>query len=256
MKLNDLDASMRRFETANDLRVLPGIAIVARVDGRGLTKLTKRDNDLEKPFDERFQDMMVQTAEHLMDVGLRAVFTYTQSDEISLMLHRCDDSFDRKIRKLSTVIAGEASAKFTSLLGAPACFDCRLSQLPTAELVVNYFRWRHADAARNALNAHCYWSLRREGVSAREATAKLSGMPISAKHDLLFERGTNFNDLPPWQKRGVGVYWQTHIKVARDPRSGEEVTAERRRISHDLNLPFGDEFGKFVDAIVREQAWE
>ncbi len=35
---------------------------------------------------------------------------------------------------------------FSLKLGQPACFDCRISQLPTAELVVDYFRWRNEDA--------------------------------------------------------------------------------------------------------------
>ena len=38
---------------------------------------------------------------------------------------------------------------------ALAAFDCRISQLPSLDLVVDYFRWRGEDARRNALNAHC-----------------------------------------------------------------------------------------------------
>src|SRR5688500_14803201 len=41
MKFDDLDAKMRRFETAHDHCVLPGIFMVARIDGRGFTRLTK-----------------------------------------------------------------------------------------------------------------------------------------------------------------------------------------------------------------------
>ena len=42
MKFDDLDTKMRVFETAHDQRVLPGMFIVARLDGRGFTKLTKQ----------------------------------------------------------------------------------------------------------------------------------------------------------------------------------------------------------------------
>jgi len=41
MKFDDLDARMRVFETAHDYLVLPGIYMVARIDGRNFTRLTK-----------------------------------------------------------------------------------------------------------------------------------------------------------------------------------------------------------------------
>ena len=41
MKFDDLDAKMRQFETAQDFYVLPGLFLVARLDGRGFTRLTK-----------------------------------------------------------------------------------------------------------------------------------------------------------------------------------------------------------------------
>ena len=41
MKFDDLDNKMRVFETAADRCVLPDIYIVARIDGRNFTTLTK-----------------------------------------------------------------------------------------------------------------------------------------------------------------------------------------------------------------------
>ena len=67
---------------------------------------------------------MIATVEHLMNCGFRVVYGYTQSDEISLLLHRDDALFDRKLRKLVSVLAGEASACFSLRLGALACFEC------------------------------------------------------------------------------------------------------------------------------------
>jgi tRNA(His) guanylyltransferase len=164
MKFEELDDKMRVFETAHDLCVLPGMYMVARLDGRSFTRLTKEVHQFEAPFDARFRDMMLETAEHLMTgCGFNIVFGYTQSDEISLLFALEENSFQRKLRKLHSIMAGEASAKFSLLLGAIAVFDCRISQLPSADLVVDYFRWRSEDAHRNALNAHGYWLLRKKG---------------------------------------------------------------------------------------------
>jgi len=247
MKFDDLDKKMRVFETAHDLCVLPGLYMVARLDGRSFTRLTKEVQQFEAPFDDRFRDLMMDTAEHLMGgCGFNVVYGYTESDEISLLFGLEENSFGRKLRKLISILAGEASAKFALLLGAAASFDCRISQLPSVELVVDYFRWRNEDAHRNALNAHCYWLLRKQGQGEHEATAALKGMSAADKNELLFRHEINFNDLPLWQKRGVGLYWEEYDRPAVNPISGETVLARRRRVHRDLELPMKDDYSAFL----------
>lgn len=242
---------MRLFETAHDQTVLPDIFIVARLDGRGFTRLTKGRHAFEAPFDTRFRDDMLTTTEHLMEVGFYILYGYTQSDEISLLFHKDDQGFGRKLRKLNSVLAGEASAKFSLLLGEVAAFDCRISQLPSLTHVVDYFRWRSEDAHRNALNAHAYWLLRRLGESAQTATERLSGMSVAAKNELLFTVGQiNFNDLPSWQRRGTGVYWEAYEKEGLNPLTGETSLATRRRLKVDLELPMKDAYSDFVRNIL------
>lgn len=247
MKFDELDDKLRLFETVHDHCVLPGIYMVARLDGRGFTKLTKDEHQFEAPFDVRFRDLMVETVQYLMaDCGFRVVYGYTQSDEISLLFHLEEDTFGRKLRKINSVLAGECSAKFSLLLGSLASFDCRVAQLPTQDLVIDYFRWRNEDAHRNALNSHCYWMLRKEGLSVGKATSKLTGLSVAAKNELLFERGINFNELPNWQKRGTGIYWETYEKEAWNPKTETTVFAERRRLTVDFELPMRDEYSAFI----------
>jgi tRNA(His) 5'-end guanylyltransferase len=252
MKFDDLDAEMRVYETAHDHCVLPGIHIVVRLDGRGFTRLTKEVHEFEAPFDVRFRDLMVHTTSTLMESGFRTVYGFTQSDEISILLHRDEDSFGRKERKFNSLLAGEASAAFSMKLGAAGVFDSRVCQLPTAERVRDYFRWRQEDAHRNALNAHCYWIQRREGASVKDATARLRGMSVAAKNEFLFQRGVNFNDLPAWQKRGVGVVWAEVEKHAVNKKTGKPVTATRREIRVETELPKGDAYGAYVLGLVAE----
>jgi tRNA(His) 5'-end guanylyltransferase len=251
MKFDELDQKMRVFETAHDLCVLPGLYMVARLDGRSFTRLTKEVHAFEAPFDPRFRDFMVETAEHLMSgSGLNMVYGYTESDEISVLFGREENSFGRKLRKLISILAGEGSAKFSLLLGTAASFDCRISQLPTLELVVDYFRWRNEDAHRNALNAHCYWLLRKQGQGVGEATARLKGMSVAAKNELLFQQGINFNDLPCWQKRGVGLYWEEYDRPAANPVTGEQVVARRRRVRRDFELAVKDDYTAFLRKVI------
>jgi tRNA(His) 5'-end guanylyltransferase len=251
MTFDELDQKMRVFETAHDHCVLPGLFMVARLDGRGFTRLTKEVHRFEAPFDERMRDFMVSTTQHLMQCGFRVVYGYTQSDEISLLFHPNEDSFQRKLRKFDSILAGEASAEFSLLLGSRATFDCRISQLPALEQVIDYFRWRSEDAHRNALNSHCYWLLRKQGKSVRAATSFLEGRSVADKNELLFQHGVNFNDLPRWQKRGVGVYWEIYSKPAINPLTGEAVVAQRRRLRVEMELPMKDAYNQFIHQLIR-----
>ena len=250
MKFDELDAKMRVYETAHDLCVLPGIYMVARLDGRSFTRLTKEVHKFEVPHDERFRDYMVETVEHLMNIGLYVIYGYTQSDEISLLFDLEESAFNRKLRKLNSVLAGEASAKFSLLVGSIACFDCRISQLPNLEDVVVYFDWRHKDACRNAINSHAYWCLRREGKNARQASKLLNGTCFADKNELLFQRGINFNNVPNWQKRGVGLYWQEYNKMGFNPLTEEKIPTTSKRIQRDMELPMKDEYAQFIRNLV------
>ena len=251
MKFTELDRRMRVYETANDLVVLPGVLMVARLDGRGFTKLVRERHPFEAPFDPRFRDMMVETGRHLMDCGFNFLLCYSQSDEMSLLFHPDEASFGRKLRKLNSVLAGEASAKFSLLLGDLASFDCRVSQLPRSADVVDYFRWRNEDAHRNALNAHCYWLLRKEGKKPSEAQKTLDGLSVAAKNELLFQNGgINFNDLPQWEKRGWVLRWEAIMKQAADPNTGEAIEVERRQLALDLDLPMREAFSELIRSLL------
>lgn len=250
MNFNDLDKKLRVFETLNDQYVLPQMHLVARIDGRNFTALTKEKHNFETPFDSKFRDMMTSTVEHLMQCGFKIVYGYTQSDEISLLIDINDNTFERKLRKINSILAGEASAKFSLLLGDVAVFDCRISQLPSTQLVMDYFRWRNEDAHRNALNAHCYWALRKEGLTPIKSDAELVNKTVAEKNDLLFQRGINFNNLPAWQKRGMGVFWEEYEKEGYNPKIQKTVAAKRRRLKIEYELPLREEYSKFVNSLI------
>ena len=138
-----------------------------RLDGRGFSRFTERRFD--KPFDARFSDLMVATAEALL-LELGGRYAYTESDEISVLFEPGLDLFGRGVEKLVSISAGIAAAAFTHAASEPAHFDSRLWVGVGVSDVVDYFSWRQADAARCALNGWCYWTLRTAGQSRQQAT--------------------------------------------------------------------------------------
>ncbi len=254
MRFDELDIIMRKYEQSLDQNILPDLFMTARIDGRSFTRLTKEICRFEAPFDDKFRDYMVETVKHLMTCGFRVIYGYTESDEISLLFHPAEQAFDRKVRKYNSILAGEASGVISLMLGRTACFDCRMVPLPSIERVKDYFLWRQEDAHRNALNAHCYWMLRKEGVSVQDATAALENKAVAFKNELLFSRGINFDKLPSWQKRGIGVYWEDYTKDGFNPVSGEAETASRRKLKVDFELPIREEYSVMIEALFKERS--
>ncbi len=96
--------------------------------------------------------------------------------------------------------------------------------------------------------------LRQQGHSVESATTHLAGLTTSQKNNLLFDNGINFNELPNWQKRGVGLLWEDYEKEAVNPRTGESVVAVRRRVRVESDLPMKDEYSAFIRGLVVESA--
>jgi tRNA(His) guanylyltransferase len=235
--------SQRAGEYFHALTVLPSAWTVIRLDGRAFSSFTQQH--FEKPFDARFSDLMVTTATAVLtELGGR--YAYTESDEISLLFDPELETFGRSVEKLVSVSAGIASAAFTHAAGVPAHFDSRLWIGVGVDQVVDYFSWRQADAARCALNGWCYWTLRQQGQSARQATAALDHATTSEKNELLFRYGVNFNEVPAWQRRGVGLWWETVQRTGIDPVRQAEVAVTRRQLRIERELPMKEAYRDLV----------
>ncbi|HUY48729.1 MAG TPA: hypothetical protein VMV92_23930 [Streptosporangiaceae bacterium] len=84
----------------------------------------------------------------------------------------------------------------------------------------------------------------------RQATATLNRAGTAAKNELLYQHGINFNDLPAWQRRGIGLYWQTFDKTGVNPQLRAGVTARRRRLHVDDDLPIKDDYRRLIAMIL------
>lgn len=249
--MKDLEARMRAREWFHSLTLLPGAWAVVRVDGRSFSRFTEANFD--KPFDPRFRDLMVGAATTLLtELGGR--YAYTESDEISVVLDPSFDLFGREVEKLVSLSAGIATAAFTHAAGQPAVFDGRVWMGTCLDDVIGYLLWRRADAARCALNTWCYWTLRKEGLSARRAGREMERTPAGEKKKLLLSHGVNFSAVPAWQRHGIGLWWETYEKTGHDPIRDTYVTATRRRIRAEHDLPLDDAYRDLLGGILRPTA--
>ena len=185
-------------------KLMPLLPVMVRLDGRGFSRFTK---GLERPFSTSFHHLMVEVTKLLLK-ETNAVIGYTQSDEISLVLHSDDVKsqllFDGRIQKLTSILAALASVKFAKLIpehlptkvGKDPMFDCRVWNVPTKEEAANAILWRERDATKNAVSM---------AARAHFSHSALQNKRSNEMQAMLLTRGVNFNDYPDWFKRGTFV---------------------------------------------------
>jgi tRNA(His) 5'-end guanylyltransferase len=252
MNFNEFDRKMRIYEQFHDFKFVPDTYLVVRLDGRNFHRFTEI-HKFAHPFDLLFSGYMRSTVKYLMkDTGFKFVYGYTQSDEISLLFDLHENSFDRKERKLNSILAGSASAAFTKSSMEAAVFDCRIIQLPDKERVIDYFNWRMADSVRNALSTYCYWTARHKGFSEKESSQLFAWKNNEYKNEFLFKNGINFNDVPAWQKRGVGFTYKKTLRKGVNPKTGQEMPPSEKNVLTEIDeLPKKSlEYTEFLKGII------
>src|SRR5579871_3851775 len=110
---------MKRYESAEaGRRLMPLLPALARLDGRAFHSFVR---GLQKPFDKRLSELMIDTATFLVR-ETNAVVGYTQSDEITLAWvpeeFNVQVFFDGRIQKMTSMLASLCSAHFNRRLPA------------------------------------------------------------------------------------------------------------------------------------------
>lgn len=80
----------------------------------------------------------------------------------------------------------------------------------------------------------------------------LKGQSVAFKNEFLFQNGMNFDKLPSWQKRGMGVYWEAYKEQGINPITGKKETAERRALKVDDELPLREKYSDFIAELLKE----
>lgn len=156
---------MKYYEKVDQVIANPSLPLIIRLNGRSFSTWTK---GLEKPSDTKLESIMIEVTKLLVEES-SAIMGYTQSDEITLILHNKPNQqffFGGKYAKINSSLASFATYHFNKLSDKaytdrkPAFFDCRTFTVPNIEEAANAILWRYRDAIKNsiALLASKYYS--------------------------------------------------------------------------------------------------
>lgn len=227
----------KSYEVAEGARrAMRGIPLLSRLDGRAFHTFTR---DLARPYDPGFSTAMIETTRFLVR-EMNALVGYTQSDEITLAWFESSQSasdyeFAGRFQKLTSVLAGMASTRFYQLVlehlpskrGATPHFDCRVWQVPTLADAAEVFVWREDDATKNSITM---------AAQAHYSDAELDEKSSGMKQELLWQKGINWNDYPPFFKRGTYLQRRTFERTL--------SPEERDRIPEVHRPPVGAMFAR------------
>lgn len=196
---------MKKFESVSTNSILPKVPVIFRIDGNAFHTFTRGF----KRFDDDLRGFFIHATKQLFKKS-GAILAYHQSDEISFLitdLKRNESQlwFDGEINKIVSLSASIFTTHFANIYWNWCnennrdykfpYFDSRVFNVPLED-VPNYFIWRQRDWERNSIQM-----LAQSQFSHKE----LMNKSTSNMHDMLFEKGINWNDLEPWKKNGTFV---------------------------------------------------
>jgi len=222
-----------RFETGQVF--MPMMPILARVDGRAFHTFCK---GLNRPYDERLIGLMTDVTRFLVE-QTNATVGYTQSDEITLAWSnqeaKSEMFFGGKKFKVISIVSSLTTLMFNHLLeewlpekaDKLPIFDCRVWQVPNLDEACNVFVWREQDAVRNSLQM---------AAQSIYSHNELHNKNAANLHDMLMEKGINWNDYPSRFKRGTYIRRTEKTSVIHPAELANLPEKHNARINPDMKF--------------------
>ena len=251
MKRDSLGDRMKeQYENRTRILLPRRTYTIIRVDGKAFHTWTK---GMDKPFDTDLMSLMDLVAQTLCEEIQGAKLAYVQSDEISILLTDFESPqteawFNGNMQKMVSISAAIATAKFNdAALDAfqnggikkffnmdLALFDSRVFTISDPIEVENYFIWRQQDASRNSIQM---------ATRAVYSHTECEGKNMKDMHDMLHEKGVNWNDYTAREKRGgLIIKRETGVVIDTDPpfnktawlAEGAPIFTQERQVLRDL----------------------
>jgi tRNA(His) 5'-end guanylyltransferase len=253
-RMNDLRAQ------TDSIKLDPDQYVLIMCDGHCFSKEIK--NKFKLPFDDTFIRYMNNAAIEAAKKIQGFVLAYTQSDEISFLLHRREGSpfSNYRLNKMVSLVASWVSTAFMAQIYKdiaktpassediaemidrvePLVFDGRAFNLPTDNDAFAWFLWRQNDCVRNS---------KQQAAQTYFSHSRLKKLNTDQQIELLLkEKGIDWNDYEDGKKYGRLIYKENIKKFTED---GEEYIRTIWPV-HEIQGKFGDDLRKMINPTWQE----
>jgi tRNA(His) guanylyltransferase len=198
------DRMKKNYEDRTRIKLPRRTYTLLRLDGKAFHNYTR---SFRRPFDHILMGVLDRaTIDLCMEIS-GAQFAYVQSDEVSVLITdfskpETEAFFDGNLQKIVSVSASILTASFNEYMRRilpefgytnKAVFDCRVFTISDPTEVENYFIWRQNDWTRNSLQAV---------AQSLYSHKELHGKKHNDLHEMLFQKGVNWNNYSNEEKRG------------------------------------------------------
>ena len=219
---------------------------IIRLDGKAFHTYTR---GLNKPFDDGLSEDIDNAIIAMLPQIQGAVFAYTQSDEISILLTdfatpTTSAWFDGNIQKMASVSASIITAEFNHLRSLRnyaewnanrkseypseltlAYFDSRIFAIPDRTEVMNYFIWRNQDCARNSV------SMVAQSLFSHK---ELHGKSSSQMQEMMFkEHNVNWATYDQSKKNGRLIVKEQYLAELNPPQNTNNMIYVNATVTND-----------------------
>lgn len=214
---------------------MPNSYVMVMVDGKNFSSLVKEK--FEKPFDNKFVDMMNETMLYMLQNIQGALFGFCQSDEITIVLADNENGepkssfFEYRLCKINSICAALATSKFNNLAmklklqGIPNeasssdvkamaldtvenidlyQFDCKAWNVPSANDAYAYLLWRQNDCIRNSKQQYAQSFFRHQDLENKNTDEQIQMV--------FYHFGEDWNSLTSGLKYGR-IAWRKDMEM-------------------------------------------
>lgn len=242
--IGELQRSCERYENYNDGFILPETLLVVRLDAHRYGDWSSFTD--EYPTGPTATKALLITARALMSATFRVVLAYVHGDEISLVVDPTENTNPLRRSKLISAFSSAAAIHFFKAARLPALFDAKVSELNSAENLVEYLFWQRRYCYRNATTIALRKALLQAGNSAEKAESKIQGTNDDQRGALLKELGAPIESIAQTTRRGSLLYWDT---VSQDGREEIKVVVDMKLSDDDA--AYEDHIRKLLQKALR-----
>ena len=227
---------MSKKDILEDMVISSDKFIIIRCDGKGFGKLIKKAG-FRQPYDKEFHKTMMKIAGEILEKLFGSTgAAYLFSDEISFIIPKTFDIYNRRVGKLLSTAAGmtsgEASFKFNEFGMSPVAFDSKIFAFDSINEILEYLDERKNSCFRNFVFTCLRDYLKKHGKSFGQIAKETNGMSTRSQIEYLMGKDVDIYRLPHWQREGEIIYFEPYKKKVKQGAFGSRKAflVDRRRL--------------------------